>query len=65
MKNVVRAEMNSSAGRMVTQATNYAITIVRNPFSQSKHFNKFLAIEEANDRGWWLAGGALHAGETF
>ena len=39
--------------------------MVRNPYRESEHFNKYLTIEEADGRGWWLAGGALEAGETF
>ena len=45
--------------------TSFALTIVRNPFRESPDFNKFLTIEEAKGRGWWVAGGALHLGENF
>ena len=54
-----------SKGRQSTQMTSFAIAVVRNPFKQSHHFDKYLTIEESNGRGWWLAGGALHHGETF
>ena len=34
--------------------------IVRHPET-----GKFLAVDESKDRGWWIPGGGLDAGETF
>ena len=51
--------------RHSTLSTNFALTIVRNPFRESVNFDKYLAIEETGGKGWWVAGGALHSGETF
>ena len=34
--------------------------ICRNPLT-----GKFLAVNETKDRGWWIPGGAVDAGETF
>ncbi len=34
--------------------------ICRNPKT-----GKFLAVNESKDRGWWIPGGAVDAGETF
>ena len=48
-----------------TKMTSFSITVVRNPFPESTHFNKYLTIEEVKGRGWWLAGGAVNQGETF
>ena len=55
----------NNLGRTQTLSTNFALTIVRNPFKSSVDFNKYLAVEEAGGKGWWIAGGALHEGETF
>ena len=52
-------------GRAVCKTTSFAFTVVRNPFQECPNFNKFLAIEETNGRGWWVPGGALNEGETF
>ena len=34
--------------------------ICRNPLT-----NKYLAVNETKNRGWWIPGGAVDEGETF
>ena len=45
--------------------TSFVLAVVRNPFRESPHFNKYLTIEEVKGRGWWIPGGAVNVGETF
>ena len=39
--------------------------IVRNPFKESPNYNKWLAVKETRNRGWWIPGGAVDYGESF
>ena len=64
MKKVALKEI-SGAKRAQTQTKSFALVVVRNPFRESLNFNKFLCVEEASNRGWWIAGGGVKAGETF
>ena len=43
----------------------FALLVVRNPFKDSPHFGKYLAVNESRNRGWWIPGGAVDYGETF
>ena len=38
---------------------------MRNPFQESHHFNKYLVVNELENKGWWLPGGGVSAGEDF
>ena len=38
----------------------FALVICRNPKD-----GRYLAVNETNDRGWWIPGGAVDAGESF
>ena len=38
----------------------FSLCIVRHPQT-----GKFLAVDESKDRGWWIPGGAVDAGQTF
>ena len=44
---------------------NFSLLIVRNPFKDSPHFGKYLAVNETRNRGWWIPGGAVDFNETF
>ena len=55
----------SSVGRQTSQVTSFACAVIRNPYRESEHFNKYLAVEEAKGRGWWTVGGAVDSGESF
>ncbi len=39
--------------------------IVRNPFKESPDYNKWLAVKESRNRGWWIPGGAVDFNESF
>ena len=43
----------------------FALLIVRCPFPESEHYNKYLAVDESRNRGWWIPGGAVDAGQDF
>ena len=43
----------------------FSLLIVRNPFKESPHYGKYLAVNETRNRGWWIPGGAVDYGETF
>lgn len=49
-----------SSQRTVFKTYEFALIIVRHPGT-----GKFLAVNETRDRGWWIPGGAVDAGETF
>lgn len=49
----------------IFRTVNYSLVICRNPFKQSIHYNKWLAIKETNNKGWWCAGGSAKYQETF
>ena len=38
----------------------FALVICRNPKT-----GQYLAVNETKNRGWWIPGGAVDAGETF
>ena len=38
----------------------YSLIICRNPET-----GKFLAVNETKNRGWWIPGGAVDAGQSF
>ena len=38
----------------------FALVICRNP-----KLGKYLVVNETKNRGWWIPGGAVDAGETF
>ena len=44
---------------------SFSLLIVRNPFKESPHYGKWLAVNECDNLGWWIPGGAVDAGETF
>lgn len=50
----------SKHDRCIFQSVQFALAIVRNPFTQ-----KWLAVNETNGRGWWVPGGCVERGETF
>ena len=39
--------------------------VVRNSFKDSPNYGKWLAGKERRNRGWWLPGGGVDAGEDF
>ena len=51
--------------RTVFEMINFSLLIVRNPFKDSPHYGKYLAVNETKNRGWWIPGGAVDFGETF
>ena len=51
--------------RTFFSTVGFALLIVRNPFKDSPHYGKWLALNETRSRGWWIPGGAVDAGETF
>ena len=51
--------------RTVFQTYQFALIICRNPFKESKDYGKWLAVNEVRNRGWWIPGGAVDAGESF
>ena len=51
--------------RTFFSTVGFALMIVRNPFKESPHYGKWLAVNETRGRGWWIPGGAVDAGETF
>jgi ADP-ribose pyrophosphatase YjhB (NUDIX family) len=51
--------------RCVFQNVQFALAIVRNPFVESEHFGKWLAVNETKGRGWWIPAGAVENGESF
>ena len=55
----------TKVGRASTLTTNFTYALIRNPFRECPNFNKFLAIEEVGERGWWVPGGALEQGDSF
>ena len=57
--------MQGSSKRTVFQTYQFGLVIVRNPFPESPHFNKWLAVNESRNRGWWIPGGAVDFGESF
>ena len=38
---------------------------MRNPFRDQPTFGKYVAVNETRNRGWWIPGGAVDAGENF
>ena len=51
--------------RTIFELINFSLLIVRNPFKDSPHYGKYLAVNETKNRGWWIPGGAVDFGETF
>ena len=51
--------------RTVFGTIKFALLIVRNPFKESPHYGKYLAVNETKNRGWWIPGGAVDYGEPF
>lgn len=49
----------------IFKTVNYSLVICRNPFKQSKNYNKWLAIKETNGKGWWCPGGSALYQENF
>lgn len=45
--------------RTIFQTVQFSIIIVRN------FDGRYLAVNETKNRGWWVPGGAVDAGETF
>ena len=39
--------------------------VCRNPYRESPDFNKWLAVLEAGDKGWYLPAGGVDYGEQF
>mmetsp|Transcript_76823 Transcript_76823/g.106291 ORF Transcript_76823/g.106291 Transcript_76823/m.106291 type:complete len:104 (+) Transcript_76823:47-358(+) len=54
-----------SNDRCVFGTYEFALCIVRNPFPNSKDYNKWLAVDESRDRGWWIPAGAVDYNESF
>ena len=52
-------------GRAIFETYKFAITVCRNPYRESRNFNKYLIINEVKNRGWWLPGGAVESYEDF
>ena len=46
--------------RTVFHGYQFSLIICRNPLT-----GKYLAVDESKDRGWWIPGGAVDAGESF
>ena len=57
--------MQGSSKRTVFKTYQFGLVIVRNPFPDSPHYNKWLAVNESRNRGWWIPGGAVDFGESF
>ena len=38
---------------------------MRNPFPDMDSYGKYVAVNETRNRGWWIPGGAVDAGENF
>ena len=55
----------STGERTFFITVSFALLIVRNPYKDSPHFGKWLAVNESRGRGWWIPGGAVDLGETF
>ena len=51
--------------RTIFQTVAFSLLIVRNLFKESRHYGKWLAVNESRNRGWWIPGGAVDYGETF
>ena len=51
--------------RAVFPTYHFALVICRNPFLDSPHYGKWLAVKETRGRGWWIPGGGVDAGESF
>ncbi len=50
----------SSSQRTVFKTYQFALIICRHPQT-----GKYLAVNETTNRGWWIPGGAVDAGESF
>ena len=50
----------SKHDRCIFQSVQFALAIVRNPFTQ-----KWLAVNETNGRGWWVPGGCVERGDVL
>ena len=51
--------------RTIFQTVEFALVICRCPFENSPHYNKWLAVKESKNRGWWIPAGAVDSGESF
>ena len=47
------------SSRTIFKTIQFAINIVRCPFKESPHYNKWLAVDESRNRGWWVPAGAV------
>lgn len=61
----VYTDNKNSSKRCIFQNVQFSLAIVRNPFVESEHFGKWLAVNETKGRGWWVPAGAVEKGETF
>ena len=50
--------------RTFFRTIEFALLIVRCPFP-GPHYNKYLAVSESRNRGWWIPGGAVDYGQDF
>ena len=48
-----------SSDRTCFKTYQFSLIIVRNPFKESPDYNKWLAVKETRNRGWWIPGGAV------
>ena len=57
--------IGNKSGRVSFNTLKFALTICRNPYRESPHFNKFLTVNEVGKRGWYIPAGAVEENEDF
>ena len=60
-----KKSVQTSSERTIFKTVQFGLVIVRNPFKESPDYNKWLAVKESRNRGWWIPGGAVDYGESF
>jgi phosphatase NudJ len=60
-----KTDNRTMSNRCVFKTYQFSLLIVRNPFQESEHYGKWLAVNESKNRGWWIPAGAVDEGETF
>lgn len=49
-----------STGRATFETIGFALVICRCPFPDSEFYNKWLAVNETENRGWWIPAGGVY-----
>lgn len=57
---VISGSSSGNSRRAEFRGYNFALIICQHPVTK-----KFLAVHETKNRGWWIPGGGVDAGETF